>query len=194
MKKYKGLFFLSGMLVATAIACNFPTITPTPTVDVYGTVTAMIALTQGGGQIPSITAVVSTSTSTSTAFSTPAITQTLPPSVPVVRVSVDTNCRTGPGIAYDRLTGLRVGEQAEVVGKFTSVSPPYWIIRKDGVNCWLWGQYATVEGNTANLQEMVPPPSPTPTRTPTPTITPTITQTGTTTNTPTDTPTISPTP
>jgi hypothetical protein len=112
----------------------------------------------------------------------------------MVSVSVDTNCRTGPGIVYDRLTGLFVGEKAEVIGKFTSVSPPYWIIRKDSVTCWLWGQYASVEGNTANLPEMVPPPSPTPTRTPTPSVTPTIAQTGTTTNTPTTTATASPTP
>jgi hypothetical protein len=28
--------------------------------------------------------------------------------------------------------------------------------------CWLWGMYATVEGNTEYLPEMTPPPTPTP--------------------------------
>jgi hypothetical protein len=181
IKKKINLIFLLSLLVATAPACNFPSVTPTPTIDIYATVTAMIALTQAGTQPPPTVATVFTSTS----IVTPTIAQTLPPSVPVVSVSVDTNCRAGPGIVYDRLAGLFVGEKAEVVGKYTSVTPGYWIVRIGSVTCWLWGQYANVEGNTANLQEMVPPPSPTPTFTPTPTITPTITQTATMTNTPT---------
>lgn len=181
MKKNKGILFLVTILAVVPLACNFPTVTPTPTPDLYGTVTAMIALTQGGTQT-SPTAPTDFPTVTP---STPTVAVTLPPTVPVVSVSVDTNCRAGPGVVYDRLAGLFVGEKAEVVGKYTSVTPAYWIIRKGNVTCWLWGQYATVEGNTANLPEMVPPPSPTPTFTPSPTITPTITQTWTPTATPT---------
>lgn len=181
MKKNKGLIFLVSMLAAATLACNFPSVTPTPTVDVYATVTSMIALSQGITQTPPTVGIGFTAT---TAL-TPTITFTLPPSVPTVSVSVDTNCRTGPGVVYERLTGLFVGERAEVIGKYTSVTPNYWIIKKGSVTCWLWGQYATVEGNTSNLPEMVPPPSPTPTFTPTPTVTPTITLTATITNTPT---------
>jgi len=187
MKKYKGLIFLFSILTAAALACNYPSGTPTPTLDINATLTSF-ALTQAIGQTPSATALEFTAT----VPLTPTITLTLPPSVPMVSVSVDTNCRTGPGINYDRLAGLFVGEKAEVIGKYTSVSPNYWIIRKGSVTCWLWGRYATVEGNTGNLPEMVPPPSPTPTFTPTPTLTPTITQTGTATNTPTATPTNTP--
>lgn len=187
MKKNKGLVFLFSILAAAALACNFPTVTPTPTLDVDATLTSF-ALTQETGQT-SPTAVIEF---TSTAVLTPTVTSTLPPSVPTVSVSVDTNCRTGPGVSYDRLAGLFVGEKAEVIGKYTSVSPNYWVIRKGSVTCWLWGRYATVEGNTANLPEMVPPPSPTPTFTPTPSVTPTITSTATPTNTPTNTPTATP--
>lgn len=175
MKKNKGLIFLVSVLAAAALACNFPSVTPTPTIDVYATVTSMIALTQGGAQTPT----VAVTQFTNTPVLTPTITLTFPPSVPTVSVSVDTNCRAGPGIVYDRLAGLFVGEKAEVIGKYTSVTPAYWIVRIGSVTCWLWGQYATVEGNTANLPEMVPPPSPTPTFTPTPTITPTATITNT---------------
>lgn len=181
MKKNKGLIFLVSALAAAALACNFPSVTTTPTIDVYGTVTSMIALTQGVTQTPPTARIEFTDT----AIKTPTITLTFPPSVPMVSVSVDTNCRAGPGIVYDRLAGLFVGEKAEVVGKYTSVTPAYWIVRIGSVTCWLWGQYATVEGNTANLPEMVPPPSPTPTFTLTPTITPTGTPTATSTNTPT---------
>ena len=177
------LVFLVSVLAVTASACNFPTVTPTPTPDIFGTVT-VLALTQATvGTPPTPGFELSATASVS-----PTITLTLPPSVPSVSVSVDTNCRTGPGVNYDLVGGLFVGEQAEVVGKYTTVSPAYWVIRKGTVTCWLWGQYATVEGNTANIPEMVPPPSPTPTFTPTPSNTPTITPTPTMTHTPTVTP------
>ena len=167
MKKHKGIVFLFSMLLAMAIACNLPSVTPTPTVDVDATITSL-ALTQAGQSPP-----VGVPTFTPTITLTPTITPTLPPSVPMVSVSVDTNCRTGPGVVYDYLTGLLVGEKAEVVGKYTSVSPTYWVIKKGSITCWLYGQYATVEGDTSSLPEMVPPPSPTPVPTDTPTATPT---------------------
>jgi hypothetical protein len=100
---------------------------------------------------------------------TPTITPTFTPAVPMVTVRVDTNCRTGPGIIYDRVGGLLVGEQAMVVGKFSGGN--YWIINNPDSSgtCWLWGEYATVSGNIAGLPEYAAPPTPTPTFTPTPT-------------------------
>jgi len=61
-----------------------------------------------------------------------------------------------------------------VVGKYSVGN--YWIINNPDSSgtCWLWGQYATVTGNTAGLPEYTPPPTPTPTNTPTPTATPTL--------------------
>jgi hypothetical protein len=127
------------------------------------------ALTQAaaGGNLPTFTPQPQF---TPTITATPTITLTSTSSVPMVSVSLATNCRTGPGVTYDYLTALLVGETAEVVGKYTSVSPPYWVIKKGSLTCWLWGEYATVVGDTSGIPEMVPPPSPTP---PPPTATPT---------------------
>jgi len=171
MQKHKGIIFMFTILVVTALACNLPSaqtaLTPTPIgVDVNATFTS-IAFTQGSGSIPTPLLPADTPTITLT----PTIPQTGTPTTPVVSVSIDTNCRTGPGVVYDYLTGLLVGEKAEVVGKYTSVSPTYWIIKKGSITCWLWGRYATVEGNTSTLPEMIPPPSPTPTFTATATAT-----------------------
>ena len=167
MKKHKGILFLFSTLLAVALACNLPSTTPTPPVDVDATLTS-VALTQAAGQIqPTADQPIFTSTETLT----PTITPTLPPSVPMVSVSLDTNCRTGPGVAYDYLTTLLVGEEAEVIGKYTSVTPTYWVIKKGSITCWLYGQYATVRGDISSLPEMIPPPSPTPP--PTATFTPT---------------------
>ncbi len=71
---------------------------------------------------------------------------------------------------YDRIDTLRVDQQAEAVGR--NAAGDYWYIRfpnQPGVFCWLWGQYATVVGNSGALPVFTPPPSPTPTFTPTPT-------------------------
>jgi hypothetical protein len=95
---------------------------------------------------------------------TPTASVTPTPGAPLASVSSPTNCRTGPSTAYDLVTSLAVGQTAEVVGKDTHDN--YWIIKTGGGSgrCWLWGQYATVTGNTGNLPEIKPPPTPMPTK------------------------------
>lgn len=96
-----------------------------------------------------------------------------------VVVSVATNCRKGPGQAYESVYGLPVGVTGKVVGKNTSV-PNYWVIEipnTNGGTCWLWGQYATVTGDTNTLKIVAVPATPTPTVTFTPTTTLTLTAT-----------------
>lgn len=100
-------------------------------------------------------------TATPTLSPTPEFTAT--PSVPLISVSVATNCRVGPGRVYDRVGALLVGEVAEVVGRDSAGN--YWYIRNpDRPNdfCWLWGEYATLVGNTVALPIYTPPPTPTP--------------------------------
>jgi hypothetical protein len=84
-----------------------------------------------------------------------------------VSVSVNTNCRTGPGDDYPIVGALQVGQFAEVVGR--SQYSDSWIIRlpsNPAVICWLWAQYATVIGNTAGLPIYQAPPTQTPTTSP----------------------------
>ncbi len=92
---------------------------------------------------------------------TPTATVALPP--PMISVSLDTNCRTGPGKVYDMTGSLLVGQSAEVIGRETGNQ--YWVIRdpKNPANiCWVWGYYATVTGETGALPVFTPPPTPTP--------------------------------
>jgi hypothetical protein len=94
---------------------------------------------------------------------TPTLTFTLLPAVPLVSVSVQTNCRFGPGTAYDVLGIVNVGQTAEVVGR--SASSDNWIIKlpsNPAITCWLWGFYAAVVGDTSGLPVIIPPPTPTP--------------------------------
>ncbi len=96
---------------------------------------------------------------------TPEFTPT--PLVPQISVSVNTNCRVGPGRVYDRMGFLLAGEAAEVLGRDPTGN--YWYVRitnRGQQFCWLWGEYATLSGNTSVLPVFTPPPTPTPTPSP----------------------------
>lgn len=148
-------------VINTAIAQTLAAFTPTSEPE--------IPVTGPASSTPTETAIPPTPSATLSPVpvftSTPAIT----PSVPQVSVSVPTNCRVGPGRAYDRIGGLLVDEVAEVVGR--NATGDYWIIRNPNRTtgtCWLWGEYANVQGNASALPVFTPPPTPTPTSTPVP--------------------------
>jgi hypothetical protein len=164
MTRNKVTLLLSLFLITALSACNLPSAQGTPTPDIDLTVTAQLQL------LDTATPGFPTETATPEFTSTPGFTPT--PSATTVTVSVNTNCRTGPSTQYDLVGGLNVGQTAEVVGKNSAVAN-YWVVRlSGGAVCWLWGQYATVTGNTANLPEYPVPPTPTPSLTPTATSTP----------------------
>jgi uncharacterized protein YgiM (DUF1202 family) len=153
-------------LLAAALACNLPgsQATPTPTAtaeeDLAATITALAVALEGA-----------TSTSTAEPSETPTVAVTGTPSTVQVSVSVATNCRAGATTDFEILWALLPGDKAEVVGKYTPLN--YWLIKMpDGGQCWLWGQYATVEGNVASVPEVQPPATPVP-----PTATETATET-----------------
>ncbi len=90
---------------------------------------------------------------------TPTASLTPVPSAPTVSVSVATNCRTGPDAAYELLMVVQPGGSMQVVGKYSAGN--YWIINMPtGGTCWLWGQYATVTGDTSSLPEIAAPAPP----------------------------------
>ncbi|MCE9645194.1 MAG: hypothetical protein K8S20_04270 [Chloroflexi bacterium] len=147
------------VLILAMLACNMPSAQASPE-DLVATITAQALLVQNGqGNAPTSTP---ESGFTATPEFTPTNTLTPTPSVPMVSVSQNTNCRTGPGTEYDLIGALLIGQTAEVVGKSTATN--YWIINTPGSSgtCWLWGNYATVTGNTAILAEWPIPPTPTP--------------------------------
>lgn len=175
-----------GLVLALSLACNLPaglSATNVPAGDVVATALAQTqavqtivaysaaatlaamqaAATQAApSPTPSITP-TETPAWTETPSLTPTPTATFTPEVPMVSVSVDTNCRTGPGKVYDMVGALTVGKSAEVLARDPTGN--YWYIRNPNNPasfCWIWGQYATVSGNIAGLPVYTPPPTPTP--------------------------------
>jgi hypothetical protein len=99
---------------------------------------------------------------TLTPSDTPQPSATFTPEQVLISVSVDTNCRTGPGQVYDLVGGLMVGETAQVIAR--DPSGHYWYIANPhGPGfCYVWGQYATLVGNTTPLPVFTPLPTPPP--------------------------------
>ncbi len=177
-------------LVAGALACNLSTASPTEVpaglaeTAIAGTVearveeTAVPEVTEVDTPAPADTALPEESATAPAPQATATLADTPTPTIPMVSVSLNTNCRSGPGRSYDFLGALLVGETEEVVA--LSTVPNYWYITnpdRPGEFCYLWGEYATLVGNTEALPQFTPLPSPTPTLTPTPSNTPTPTYT-----------------
>ena len=186
----KNIFIILLVAALALQACNLPSVAVVPQggeedASILQTITAQALILEQAGwtATPNQVVVVVTATADGAASATPEAAllppaNAAPPSgAPTVTVSTATNCRTGPGQAYPSIFGLPVGQIAEVVGKNTSTN--YWIIKipNGAGTCWLWGQYATVTGDTSALPTVAIPPTPTPTITPTPKVTVTPTPT-----------------
>jgi len=103
-------------------------------------------------------------TSTNTPIPEPTGTSTTEPGdfePPLVQVSLDTNCRSGPGKVYSYEGGLFVGEESTVHGIDPSGSW-YYIANPDIDEefCWIWGFYAETTGGTEPLPIFTPGPTP----------------------------------
>jgi hypothetical protein len=191
MSRTHQIYFPAIVLLLASLACAMPAFsTPdTGAISTSAAQTVIAGLTQNMPQATSTATLESTSTFTSTPepptftpTETVTPTQTLTatlvftpvPLVPLISVSVPTNCRNGPGKVYEMVGALLVGEFAEVYGRDETNN--YWYIRNPDSApefCWVWGKYATLTGPVLLLPVFTPPPTPTATLTPLPTFTPT---------------------
>ena len=173
--------FAGTLLLVASQACAPPQVPATPDPNAINTAIAQTGAALTQTSLPGIPATgdeTSSVTATAMAVASPTLTVTaipppvtqalsptpiLTPGVVQVYVTVPTNCRTGPSITYPRVGGLQLGQVANVVGR--NATGDYWIIRHPGrasETCWLWGQFATVAGDTGALPVFTPPPLPTP--------------------------------
>jgi len=178
-KKFPALIILAWLVFVSA--CNLPGAqpaaggsSPEASVPLETQVARAVASTQAAAQTASASAAPGTPADTLTP--PPVATQTFTPSptFPMVTVSTATNCRSGPNTNYDLLGLMKVGEKAQVVGR--SELSDTMIIKlpsNPAITCWLWAQYASVEGDVSGLPVVAIPPTPSPQYSLTPRTTPT---------------------
>ncbi len=152
MKPIRRFMAAFGILALAMLACNIGVNAPQQ-VDISEALTLAVQTIQAATQ--------------QAASGIPTNTVPPPATAPIVSVSSDTNCRTGPNVNYAFVMLFQAGMTAKVVAKYTPAN--YFVIDYGGGStCWLWGQYATVTGDISGLPEGIPPPLP-PTPTPAPT-------------------------
>jgi len=69
---------------------------------------------------PSLTSAPGPATTTPTPIYSPT------PAVPMIEVSLDSNCRSGPGKVYDMIGALLVGETTEILARGSVLN--YWVV------------------------------------------------------------------
>jgi hypothetical protein len=108
--------------------------------------------------LPPTPTIPPSATATPTAEPSPTATQ-----ASLISVLENTNCRTGPGVEYLFKGVLEVGEVAEVIAR-NEGSDFFYIVNPDIPDeyCWLWGEFAQVEGVSDAVPIITPAPSPTP--------------------------------
>lgn len=165
MKRQKPLLYIVITILLALQACNLPSGTPTEEPQDEVLIAAQMTLTALAEQVTP-TEVLPTFTPLPTLSPTPEFTTTpaftSTPSFAYVSLSTATNCRIGPGLAYDLIDTFLIGQTIEVIGKHPFDN--YWYVRSPNnpnVYCWMWGAYAT-GGNLGNVPVLTPPPSPTP--------------------------------
>jgi hypothetical protein len=122
------------------------------------TLQAMVTPQTTASSLPTLTEILPSSTPTSQA----AYTSTPTYSVPMLTLRDATNCRTGPGLAYEIIVTYPVSQTLEIVGRYEPGN--FWLVKSSesptGI-CWLWGEYADVAGSYwAVPMAAAPPPTP----------------------------------
>lgn len=144
------LILLLGLL--TLSACNLPRQPAAPTLDSAAVATIAAATLKAiRAQTP-----LATPTQPPAATASPSPSATF--SAPLITLSENANCRSGPGENYPVITVFKKGEQSAPIGR----SPGFWIVASDKGECWLAQQFATASGSLESLPTAIIPPSPTP--------------------------------
>jgi len=139
--KYKFLLLSVLMMVAVS-SCNLPlSSSPTET---------PIPLSTNTPALPTDTPPPS---ATALPTDTPLPTLTFTPSVPTVTTRDQAvNCRFGPGVPWQPMSALNLGQSSQIVGKNQDSS--WWYIQdplNPGRNCWVASSVTNASGNLASL-------------------------------------------
>ncbi len=93
---------------------------------------------------------------TPSASPSPTATSTKSGDKPMLEITGNSNCRSGPGASFKNVTGFTPGAKLEIVGKNTENN--YWQVKLPNSQdtCWVWGQYTTTSGNIESVSETTP--------------------------------------
>ncbi len=142
--------FVGFVFILLLLACNLPASgEPAPQLATAAALTVEAALDTAGNVTPLASPTLSTPLSEGA--TTPLASQ------PLAGMDDVVNCRTGPGVNYERVTQLQPGESAPIIGFFP---PNYWIVSTHEGPCWVSGEFVTPLGDFAAAPTVTAPPTP----------------------------------
>lgn len=174
------VFFILALLLLSACAPNQP-VANQATIDVEAIYTAAAKTLEaqlnqsgfspvsGGLSAPPTNTPAPTWTPLASPTPLATITPAFTPTRPVFFVTAEetTNCRSGPGLDYEKIGSLRAGTTAQVYG--TNDQRSWWMIQNPNNQyeyCWVWDQTTTIEGDPYRIPYQPAPELPTATATP----------------------------
>jgi hypothetical protein len=134
------------VLILLIQACNLNT--NRPGADINAQAATIVALTlqaSGSGEQTALNTPTAVSIVTKTGDGPATLT-----------VTENTNCRSGPGTNYEKVTVIPAGASVEIVARYSSGY--YWIVKApDGSGeCWVLGELGTTSGNVNTLPDVTP--------------------------------------
>lgn len=135
-------------------SCNMPSATAEPQIATAAALTVE-AVIHNATPLASPTAGSGSASSTQPPVSVATITSTF--SKPLASFEDVTNCRSGPGTNYDKITQILPAQSVEIVGFFP---PNYWIVQTDKGQCWVSGEFVTPSGSYSTVPTVTAPPTP----------------------------------
>ncbi len=142
MKRFAILLLAGGVFISS---CNLPTNGQSDSqIATAAALTVQAAI--NAVPLPSPTSDVPTVVGVTPTFSQPLIT-----------VEDVTNCRSGPGVNYERVIQITAGQQVKVIGIYP---PGYWIVSTTAGDCWVNADFATPMGSVQTVPTVTAPPTP----------------------------------
>jgi hypothetical protein len=150
---------LMALFFSSLSGCNLPG--PTIDADLAERAATVVAMTLTAQANQGIDTQSLGNTPTPKNTRTPTVTITPTYSVPMLKVEESTNCRSGPGQAFEILFTFLPGASVEIVGHHPQ--DDYWIVKipDSQETCWIWGEYSTPSGSHWTVPTMTPPAPPT---------------------------------
>jgi hypothetical protein len=157
---------LVALLLAAALlaACNINVQAPRPQTDqnaietmVEQTLQAVVVTPSESPVLPaSATPPAGPGSATPSASPSPTATSTKPGDKPMLEITGNSNCRSGPGASFKNVTAFTPGAKLEIVGK--NIENNYWQVKlpNSEETCWVWGVYTTTTGNVESVKETTP--------------------------------------
>lgn len=158
-----------GIMVAVLLAGCAPTAAEPTSTSTFTPAPPTATFTEA---VPTETPVPPTPTWTPSPSATevPTDTSTPTPVPPLVEITQNAVCRTGPGLVYKIIEYFTPGDQASPSG-FVDTDPRWWFITwesEEGEStCWISDEVVAASGSVDSLPTLTPPPLPTASPTPT---------------------------